>query len=441
MADWHESFVFPSARSLTISIRGDLDPDATESVSIQSDLFDWVEERVKVSLPKLQEARIEQISNLAVTKRSLELTSNQPPNCLFLALFDTVKKLELDVSPMCLVPNDLYFENSPGLAVLDYICQNGIGFFSFIVQKSVSTLRELRLRKFPMDSISQLVLSDNNTPIVYPRLEVLVFHRGINYYHMRRARVDKSIAVFPILRYLKWEGPYAFQDNTPFRGNKTLEYLDFGIDPEFVMLIRNGVLFPKLDYPKLHSVTTDAASRGVPEPVAAYLLVKFIANFVSSETRVYRSTLPNSFTDITGIISTFSYARNITVLGLEASMLSLLQIIEVIRLLPNMTDLSGYFQGLDPQLDERRGIDVIYNLCKRYYPLSKRFKRWRVDRGEGVPIRYFATSAMAIAILCPNFIRLSTPHESAMELADGVEAAIEGGGYANYVKRLTRIFL
>ncbi|KAJ2399298.1 hypothetical protein GGI23_002738 [Coemansia sp. RSA 2559] len=445
MEGWHEGFVFPSARSLTISIRGDLDPAAaTESGhTIQTDLFDWVEQRVKASLPQLQEAHIEHISNLAISECELELARHQPPNRLFLALFDTVKKLGLDVSPVCLIPNDVYFANSSGLTSLDYICQNdGIDFFSFIVQKSVSTLQELKIRKFPMDSIKQLVLSNNNTPIVYSRLEVLVFQRGINYARMRRARIDKSVAVFPVLRYLKWEGPYAFEDNTPLRGNnETLEYLNLGVDPEFAILIRNGILFPKLDYPKLHSVTTDATYRGANEPVPAYLLVKFIANFVSSETLLYRSTLPNSFTDIVGIISTFSYARNITVLALEGSMLSLLQVIEVIRLLPNMTDLSGYFEGLDPQLQGRRSIDIICNLCKRYYPLSKRFKRWRVDRGVDIPIRSFATSAMAIAILCPKFIRLSTPHESAMELARGVKAAIEGGGYKHYVERLTRIFL
>ncbi|KAJ2551449.1 hypothetical protein EV175_003687 [Coemansia sp. RSA 1933] len=443
MAGWPERDVFPQAHTLVIGLRGEPDPSADNGGAVvQNDLFEWLAQRIQTSMPKLQNALIEHLCNIPPTlEQAIEWTKDQPPNALFLKLFGSLRKLGLDAGPVCLTPNTLYFENSPGLHTLDYRFKDDLNFFNFVIQKSVSTLGTLTLADFPMESISQLVLKDNNTPIVYPRLFKLVFQRGKNYKHMRRARVDGSVAVFPKVRYLKWEGPYAFQDNTPFRGNnETLEYLNFGIDPQFAVMVTDKTLFPKLEYPKLSYITTDATFISVNQPVNAPLLVNYMTNLVSSKVIMFRTTLPSSFMNILDIVSNDSHAINITTLCLEASMLSLLQLLEVILRLPNMTDLTGYFEGLDPHLFGYPEIDVVQYLGQRYYPLSNRFKRWRVERAVDIPVKAFPLSAVAVAILCPNFVRLSTPPDPTMEIPLGVQAIIERGGFDNYAERLMDIF-
>ncbi|KAJ1772742.1 hypothetical protein LPJ74_001268 [Coemansia sp. RSA 1843] len=436
---WPDNAIASTARLLAIDIKCEMDQPTSRGAAVQSDLLDWIAQRIPKFMPNLQEVYIEDIHSVPAGESALEWAKEQKPNDLFTLVFDKAKVLELDTSSPCLVPNDLYFGNNPGLTSLDYACHANADFLYFIIQKSVSTLRNLQIHNFPMESIKLLVLSDSGTPIVYPRLDKLVFGRGVNYERMRRARVDKSVAVFPRLRYLKWEGPYAFEDDTLFRGNNdTLEYLDFGVDAAFAMVVKNEALFPKVKYPKLCCIITDAAYSNVAsQPINARLLEQFTANFVTSEARVFKTTLPHSFTGILDIIYKGSYAINLTSLTLEASMPSLLQIIEIIRLLPNMSYLKCYFEGIDEHLYKYPDTTIIDGLYEKYYPLSNRFKHWSVDRAMGIPIRSFATSAITITLLCPNFIRLLTPYDPGMELQGGIMSAIASEYYDKHAERTT----
>ncbi|KAJ1796785.1 hypothetical protein LPJ59_003536 [Coemansia sp. RSA 2399] len=353
---WPEHTVFPFARLLTIRIDEELGCHAVEDVALENKLFDWVAQRIPTSLPKLQEAHLEQVFN--------------------------------------------GYTNSAEMFIFD----------------------------------------DYGEPIVYPRLEWLKFSGFAD--TKVTFPVDKSIAPFPMLRYLKWDAYYAFEDDTLFRGNgQTLEYLDIGFDSELIALLQREKAFSGGKYPKLCCIRANSVY-GDPIGLATNeLLTEFTASLISPATQIFRTTIEYSYRDLMNVFTACSYTGNIQVLTLKLTTLSLLQVIELVKLLPNMTSLMCNADRLDPELIGCPIKTITDRLQARYpNPLSRCFKRWIAFRPTGVPAKSLVASAISLAILCPNFAHAKVLDRDTELLEQTMRGVIASGSYDEYFERLDRIF-
>ncbi|KAJ1903279.1 hypothetical protein LPJ81_003145, partial [Coemansia sp. IMI 209127] len=140
------------------------------------------------------------------------------------------------------------------------------------------------------------------------------------------------------------------------------------------------------------------------------LLTEFTASLISPATQIFRTTIEYSYRDLMNVFTACSYTGNIQVLTLKLTTLSLLQVIELVKLLPNMTSLMCNADRLDPEL-------------------------------IGCPIKTITDpSAISLAILCPNFAHAKVLDRDTELLEQTMRGVIASGSYDEYFERLDRIF-
>ncbi|KAJ2547849.1 hypothetical protein EV175_005055, partial [Coemansia sp. RSA 1933] len=247
---------------------------------------------------------------------------------------------------------------------------------------------------------------------------------------------------FPVLRKLWWKAPYPFKDDTLFRANSTtLEYLNISSGEDLLDALQKRSDIPNCGYLNVCDVVAKYQFEDDPEPEAYGVLEGFTAKFVSSATRYFWTDIPYSFQNIINIIGTRSFAENIQDLTLEQTTLSLVQVIELVKRLPRMTRLSCIYGKVDAEFDGKPTRAVTDQLYKGYYPLSRCFKVYDLAcEDESTTHTDICIAAIALSILCPNFVHVSYPCGDIKSTHHELKRVIECGGYDESVERVVDPF-
>ncbi|KAJ2857783.1 hypothetical protein GGI22_003433 [Coemansia erecta] len=366
------------------------------------------------------------------------LLSSDCDTGLFLAALFVKAGLEYyDSSPVYIVNERVFEQCVPALTSITSEHPYDNEFSFAIIRKSAATLESLIVEDRDSGIVKHMVYHADGQSIVYPRLKVLEILGNSD--DGDKCAVEKSVAPFPVLQNLRLYASYIFADDTMFRGNgNTLEHLEMELDADTVDMLRKYNVFSKGKFPRLRSVyiqhDPDSHTR-----LSVEAFMQLVFGMLSAKTQILSVLAKDSYRHLVNAISACSFAENFRIFALDGTALSLLEMLNVVRLLPNMTDFTCGFKGVDPELDVELGQTIPDRLFSQYYPLNHRLKCWHMRFSSGVTSKDIAVSAIAFAVLCPRFTFVKVAinaNDYNKELTD----ALGSGKYDKHTERIMRLF-
>ncbi|KAJ2552954.1 hypothetical protein EV175_003117 [Coemansia sp. RSA 1933] len=302
-----------------------------------------------------------------------------------------------------------------------------------MVGKSAAMLESLIIRNYDMQDLRSFFFDETDRAIIYPRLRKLGFYNDDRFRGEEKFRVNKEISVFPVLRSLKWQSEYIFDDDTLFRGNSdTLKKLDIELGKDLVQVLQRYSVFSNGRYSQLCHVSTQDAGINSTMRISANEHVRLGVSLIVPETKFF-SFSGYRLSDLE-IISESPYLENIQVLRLTEAEVSLKSLFGLVKLLPNVTKLafSPVIMDMIPTGDQFER--VVFNLYNQYYPLSHHLRHWEYlgefTEGGGISVLY---NLLAIVTVCPSFVSAFIPSNYKKGLERSVKGTAKRGLYNKHI--------
>ncbi|KAJ2383763.1 hypothetical protein GGI23_007075 [Coemansia sp. RSA 2559] len=288
--------------------------------------------------------------------------------------------------------------------------------------------------------LKHYVFSDDGQLLTFPRLKRLdlYVYDGNEEFEM----MDMPVAhpPFPELQRLGLSPSYFIADDTLFKNTSgTLKHLTISIDRKIVDILQKHKVFSKGKYSQIRHITVGETYKpNLKLPADDFM--KFAFGLVVPATRTLSITSEVACQPLVDAIPTCLNAKNIQVLTLRASLFNLLEALNIIRCLPNMTHFVSRFTGIGPELRGiQQGGTIPGSLYADYYPLSHRFKYWDIVSTRNIPTEGMALSAITLAILCPSFICLDVPCNT-KKYDNKLRSALDSGLYDEHAGKIKRLF-
>ncbi|KAJ1799462.1 hypothetical protein LPJ59_001814 [Coemansia sp. RSA 2399] len=330
-------------------------------------------------------------------------------------------------------------ENGPMLTRIGCIFTSKNELFPHLIEKSAPILESLEFKDEALLNVKALIFDDKGQPMVYPRLRRLDVSTGNTLMPGDRLCVDKRIAPFPNLRYLRWHSIYAFEDDTLFRGNSgTLECMDILVDTNLADTLQRRKVFADCKYSQLCNVSVGIIDANDTIPLELDTFIRLSVNFVVPATKSFTLDFVD-LSDIAGLVAESQHLGNIQHLNLTGYTGRLQHLLTIVKLMPSMTKLTCRrdINELGPgNLDLGSFIDGLYIM---YYPLSHRLRYWEVLVGSDNEIENIAASALALAALCTDFVLAYVPLRYREAFGHRIKEAIESGLYDKYLDKIQRL--
>ncbi|KAJ1891149.1 hypothetical protein LPJ81_005797, partial [Coemansia sp. IMI 209127] len=207
---------------------------------------------------------------------------------------------------------------------------------SWAIKKSAVTLENLHYGGTDGGVLKEFMFDDDGQVIVYPRLRDLQVYDSSNAKGERTTH--ESIVPFPVLQRLMVHSSCVFKDDTLFRGSSaTLVSLDIGLHRGFVDILREYKVFSQGTHSNMIHINVALDHRdGLTLSDDEFAEAAF--GLVSPSTQ---SLTINTFTPyqcISNAIPTCPYLGNIQILHLENTELSVLEIFNILKHFPHVTD-------------------------------------------------------------------------------------------------------
>ncbi|KAJ1664661.1 hypothetical protein EV178_003905 [Coemansia sp. RSA 1646] len=301
-------------------------------------------------------------------------------------------------------------------------------------------LESLDIVKFCCENLRKLFYDDNDRPMTYPKLQKLDFDL-ISYVKAKHMlSLDESIVPSPALTHLNWPTTYTFADDTLFRGNSdTLEYLSITFDTNLMEIVKRYNVFSGGKYSKLSHIAARKTSRINIEQMGFESFASFATSLISPETRSFKISDYNPQHPLTDAITTNRVAENIRILNLGEAKLVLLDMLDLIKLLPNVTDFACLPGGIGLELSKKRGKLIQY-LYADYYPLSHCLRCWTLPHTNNITARSIALMSIALAILCTKFTFTDLPHYENKVYNYELSMILATKGYKKYTAKIKPLF-
>ncbi|KAJ1787549.1 hypothetical protein LPJ59_005710, partial [Coemansia sp. RSA 2399] len=161
---------------------------------------------------------------------------------------------------------------------------------------------------------------------------------------------------------------------------------------------------------------------------------------VSSATQSITINGDISYEHITSAIPACRYLENIQILVLEKTKLSLLEILDVLKHFPHVTDFGCRFKGIDSELSSIQDKLIPNYLGTQYSQLSSRLKCWHVYYSGGASAEKIAVLVVTLAVLCPNFTFVKVCEQSIATDDNKIGYILSSGLYDQHAERLGHIF-
>ncbi|KAJ2891991.1 hypothetical protein IWW38_003392 [Coemansia aciculifera] len=272
---------------------------------------------------------------------------------------------------------DLDYDRVCNLACIDYTIDTAKESLLTLVQQCAPVLQSLRLQHqgtwVGLDMAS------------YPR---------------PRLSFD-AVVPFPVLRHINISY-YGFGDDTLFRGNAaTLESLQMTLDAETVTMLRARRVFTHNSHPYLRSVSTygffNLAACGFDTLTDS---LRFLLNIGSDA--VARAISCGSFEqDVPRVLQLLGKYPAIRALSLQGTYFTYLDVIALIKSLPQLTDLHLYFPKRGAQLAGIPVSQLFDTVVATHAPMGKQLRRFIVHDSYS-SVEGLVEFVVLLTSLCPN---------------------------------------
>ncbi|KAJ2458914.1 hypothetical protein GGF42_001781 [Coemansia sp. RSA 2424] len=301
-----------------------------------------------------------------------------------------------------MIPN---FDGVCNLVRINYTLDVSTNAFFQLARQCARSLRSLSLGQFlglsePID-ISGLIQYPGGGYVEYPLLQKLNLMTLMHPNSVQRATFAGAVP-FPILRDLRIMGDYPFGDDTPFRGNAaTLERLYLTLSPSMANALKENRVFTYTSHPQLQRVTVRKSSGIVPNCFATEMdCLRFMlgigpgasARVVSCIT--YIENTPH-------VLSLFAEHTSIQILELSNILLTLWDVIALIKSLPLLSELATAEPHIGARPVGHRRPQLTKYVIDHYLFVSERFRSWSFITGEHQSDS--AKCVLLLALVCPNF--------------------------------------
>ncbi|KAJ1786958.1 hypothetical protein LPJ59_005825, partial [Coemansia sp. RSA 2399] len=257
--------------------------------------------------------------------------------------------------------------NAPELTSFRYSADFDVKFANWITKKSAQTLEKLRYYGKGSRSLKDFLLDDDGQVIVYPRLRDL---RAIDSSDDKgELTTDKSIVPFPKLQRLGMNSSCVFKDDTLFRGfDGTLTSLDIGLHRGFVDIFRKYKVFSQGACPNLSHINVALDDiHGLTLSNDEFAEAAFGLVSPATQSLTINGLIP--YQCISNVIHTCPYLGNIQILLLEKTELSVLEVLDIFKYFPHVTDFGCRFGGIDLELDAIQDKVIPSQLGTQYSQL------------------------------------------------------------------------
>ncbi|KAJ1893975.1 hypothetical protein LPJ81_005257, partial [Coemansia sp. IMI 209127] len=374
-------------------------------------------------MPKLQEVTISDENPTRLFPQTFP-ESKCKADAFLSTVFGRATSFNVKTSTVNLTSDLSFVQNGTGLTSLEIAYDYEDSLFSNVIAKSASTLESLEYDNTYLHNVRSLVFDSEHRPIVYPRLRRLTVYNYEGYVDGSLLRMDKSVAPFPVLRRLKWHSMYIFEDDAMFRGNgSTLEYLYIEADTGLADVLRKHKVFSLGKHSRLGYVSVHCSGPDHGVQVNSDGLIRFAAGFIVPATKSL-SIMSSHLRDVVHSMSTIPHLGNIQVLSLTRFRGGLADLLDIVKLFPNMTRFTCSPGTIDLEPDSMLFSEFVNGIYTQHYPLNRRLRHW-----EAVPEfmdeeRSLPQTALAMTILCTDLVLATIPSECIADFGHMIQNAI-----------------
>ncbi|KAJ2896303.1 hypothetical protein IWW38_002067 [Coemansia aciculifera] len=351
-------------------------------------------------------------------------------------LFGLCSRVKLSSGVLKLFRNDLQLDIICNLTHIDFQMNYDRKLALEMISQNAPTLISVSLR-FPSDADpSGLFWSPDGCNIEYPNLHSLRLTTWESNRNDSIQREYPDAVPFPSLRRLKMECRYMFIDDVVFRGNAaTLEYLQLQLTDATLATIQSRNVFTPVSHPKLRHVDVDLTSHGFRRAAFVHYS-EFLTNIgPSAPVRAFHRLSKDDVAFLITRSPPSSSLSNIQFLDLPNNVLSVWDIVGIIRSLPQLTDLRTKSVNLRPLPDDLPLDELPALMISKYGSGSEQFLRWRFTCEFGS----FGDHVMCVfllALVCPNFYYAGESRFGDEEATKEVENVIASKGFIDHEARL-----
>ncbi|KAJ2448073.1 hypothetical protein GGF42_005240 [Coemansia sp. RSA 2424] len=311
-----------------------------------------------------------------------------------------------------------------------------------LTRRSAQTLQLLQIRfKFDTDIVGLIRDANSGSYLEYPCLRKLKLS-SYDSITPSMSSVFSGAVPFPSLRHLSISCNYPFADDVLFRGNSaTLESLKVTPHPATVAMLTSCNLFTPTSHPKLQLVAIGALPSLAPGPfpdIGTYL--RFVLRIAPGASVRVIPNLPSNNSDLSSALSMFGDHLRIQVLSMPGTLLTLWDIISLIKSLPLLSDLATQPVVLGAMPQGITAAELPAYVRMTYPSMGKRFRCWHWEYYYGQPdYAKLTTCMLLLALVCPNFDYAVVHANHREEFMEAMRVQIAEPGFSQDAPRLRRL--
>ncbi|KAJ1898012.1 hypothetical protein LPJ66_003013 [Kickxella alabastrina] len=306
-----------------------------------------------------------------------------------------------------------------------------------LVHSNSATLENLEMKFIRNGNAAHLARTSNGAWASFPCLQKLHLKRKSKGVSVEEVALTEAV-MFPSLQWLTIEMEHPFGDDTIFRGNAdTLKYIDMQVDtPTLDMVSRCGV-FAKGRYRKLNYVSLKPVRLGGTGINVSPSQLSSIAMAMAAGSQSLNVNLFDLGREVIHYIKESPSVRDIRVLNMTRTKLSLFDIIYLVRQLPILVEIGVQYSGTGAEFDELSPGDFPDYVHAQYRPLGRYLDCLNQDHnGTDSNAERIATCAMLMAIMCPNMTLATVPDNFKDGYTGFIEQALTKTPFGKYADRL-----
>ncbi|KAI8321379.1 hypothetical protein GQ54DRAFT_298043 [Martensiomyces pterosporus] len=276
-----------------------------------------------------------------------------------------------------------------------------------LVHRNAPTLEYIEIRCVQLGAFVSLIQDSNGNTVTYPCLKTLYAYAMD--YSSTNIRESPEGTPFPALKHLTCAGEYPFNNDILFRGNSaTLESLELTITPALLQAAQRYNVFEKGRYPRLHRVALESWSGFAMDDELA-LSVARIPFEVGPNVQVIKVNLRGDKREnvILDAIRLTPENSQIRFLNIQDFRLTVFEVVEVIKILPNLRDLKFWMTEEETAEQDSLSLDALAQLHTENHPVSTRLRSLQFESRANELARQTAANLLTVASLAPSLQYIS----------------------------------